>query len=308
MTEEKPKPVRDYAFWVKLATRASVSVALTLIVVKLWAWISTDASSMLASATDSMLDTLASLFTFFSVRYALQPADYEHRFGHGKAESLAALVQSALITGSAMLLLVHSAQQWYQGGTVAKPALGIYVSIFAIALTLALVLLQRLAIKHTQSKAIAADHLHFQSDLLLNSAVIVALGLSAYGWYWADSVFAILIAIYLAYGAIKIGWEAFQGLMDRELPEPDKEKIVAVLKATKGIHGWHDLRTRASGQMRFIQCHVELDDHLSLRAAHDIADGAEQKLRELFPETDVIIHMDPLSAVPAHPGTKSTTE
>lgn len=169
-------------------------------------------------------------------------------------------------------------------------------------------LLQRVAIRHTQSKAIAADHLHFQSDLLLNSAVIVALGLSAYGWYWADSLFAILIAIYLAYGAIRIGWEAFQGLMDRELPEPDKEKIVAVLKATEGIHGWHDLRTRASGQMRFIQCHVELDDHLSLRVAHEIADGAEQELRELFPETDVIIHMDPLSAVPARRETKPTSD
>ncbi|WP_335342633.1 cation diffusion facilitator family transporter [Pseudidiomarina terrestris] len=299
---------RDYGFWVKLATRASVSVALTLVIVKLWAWISTDASSMLASATDSMLDTLASLFTFFSVRYALQPADHEHRFGHGKAESLAALVQSALITGSALLLLVHSAQQWWQGESVSKPTLGIYVSIFAIALTLALVVLQRVAVKHTESKAIAADHLHFQSDLLLNSAVIVALGLSAYGWYWADSLFAILIAIYLAYGAIRIGWEAFQGLMDRELPEPDKDKIVAVLKSTKGIHGWHDLRTRASGPMRFIQCHVELDDDLSLREAHDIADGAERELHELFPETDVIIHMDPLSVVPARRRTSSTSD
>ncbi len=300
------RPERDYAFWVKTATRASVSVALTLIVVKLWAWVSTDASSMLASATDSLLDSLASLFTFFSVRYALQPADHEHRFGHGKAESLAALVQSALITGSALLLLIHSAQQWYQGGAVAKPTLGIYVSIFAIAVTLGLVLLQRVAIKHTQSKAIAADHLHFQSDLLLNTAVIVALGLSAYGFYWADSVFAILIAVYLAYGAIKIGWDAFQGLMDRELPDADKEKIVAVLAATKGIHGWHDLRTRASGPVRFIQCHVELDDHLSLHQAHDIADHAEQELRELFHETDVIIHMDPLSAVPDHPQTSES--
>lgn len=290
---------RDYGFWVKLATRASVSVAFTLIVVKLWAWIATDASSMLASATDSMLDGLASLFTFFSVRYALQPADREHRFGHGKAESLAALVQSALITGSAMLLLVHSAQQLWQGSVVQQADLGVYVSILAIALTLGLVLLQRVAIRNTDSKAIAADHLHFQSDLLLNSAVIVALLLSAYGWYWADSVFAILIAVYLAYGAIRIGWDAFQGLMDRELPDEDKAKIVDVLRTTKGIHGWHDLRTRASGPTRFIQCHVELQDELSLKKAHDIADGAEQRLRELFPDTDVIIHMDPLSAVPS---------
>lgn len=288
---------RDYGFWVKLATRASVTVAFTLIVVKLWAWIATDAASMLASATDSMLDGLASLFTFFSVRYALQPADHEHRFGHGKAESLAALVQSALITGSAMLLLVHSAQQLWQGSEVQQAGIGVYVSIFAIALTLGLVLLQRVAIRNTESKAIAADHLHFQSDLLLNSAVIVALLLSAYGWYWADSVFAIVIAVYLAYGAIRIGWDAFQGLMDRELPEEDKAKIVAVLRSTKGIHGWHDLRTRASGPTRFIQCHVELQDELSLKAAHDIADGAEERLRKLFPDTDVIIHMDPLSAV-----------
>ncbi|WP_411361070.1 cation diffusion facilitator family transporter [Pseudidiomarina sp. YC-516-91] len=299
---------QNYGYWVKIATRASVSVALTLIVVKLWAWLVTDASSMLASATDSMLDSLASLFTFFSVRYALQPADREHRFGHGKAESLAALVQSALITGSALLLLVHSGQQLWQGGSVSQPTLGIYVSVFAIAMTLALVMLQRVAIRHTDSKAIAADHLHFQSDLLLNSAVIVALLLSAYGWWWADSAFAILIAIYLAWGAIRIGWEAFQGLMDRELPLADKEKIVEVLVETPGIHGWHDLRTRASGPTRFIQCHVELEDELSLRKAHDIADGAEQKLRALFPDTDVIIHMDPLSAVPRPEQTNATSD
>ncbi|RUO72209.1 divalent metal cation transporter FieF [Pseudidiomarina sediminum] len=297
---------KDYAFWVKLATRASVTVAITLIAVKLWAWLATDAASLLASLTDSMLDGLASLFTFFSVRYALQPADREHRFGHGKAESLAALVQSALITGSALLLLVHSAQQLWQGSAPSQPTLGVYVSLFAIVATLGLVILQRQAIKHTDSKAIAADHLHFQSDLLLNSAVIAALLLSAYGWYWADSAFAILIACYLGYGAIRIGWEAFQGLMDRELPDDDKAKIIEVLKSTEGVHGWHDLRTRSSGPVRFIQCHVELQDELSLRAAHAIADKAEQRLRELFPDTDVIIHMDPLSEVPAHRETTPT--
>lgn len=299
---------KDYAFWVKLATRASVTVAITLIAVKLWAWLATDAASLLASLTDSMLDGLASLFTFFSVRYALQPADREHRFGHGKAESLAALVQSALITGSALLLLVHSAQQLWQGGAPSQPGLGVYVSLFAIAATLGLVVLQRQAIKHTDSKAIAADHLHFQSDLLLNSAVIAALLLSAYGWYWADSAFAILIALYLGYGAIRIGWDAFQGLMDRELPEEDKAKIIEVLKSTAGVHGWHDLRTRSSGPVRFIQCHVELQDELSLRTAHAIADQAERRLRELFPDTDVIIHMDPLSEVPAHRETTPTPE
>ncbi|MDX1526129.1 MAG: cation diffusion facilitator family transporter [Pseudidiomarina maritima] len=290
--------MRDYGFWVKLATRASVSVALLLIVVKAGAWLMTDSSSMLASLTDSMLDSLASLFTFFAVRYAIQPADNEHRFGHGKAESLAALVQSALITGSALLLFVHSIQQWVQGSPVQQHQIGIYVSLFAIVATLALVILQRIVVAKTQSKAIAADSLHFTSDLALNTAVIVALLFNAYGMGWADSVFAIGIAIFLAYGAVRIGWDAFQSLMDRELPEAEKQQILATIKAVPGVLGVHDLRTRAAGQVRFVQCHVELDDHLSIRQAHHIADTVERQVAALFPPTDVIVHMDPQSVVP----------
>jgi ferrous-iron efflux pump FieF len=289
----------NYAYWVKIATRASVSVAFILISVKVVAWLMTDSSSMLASLTDSLLDSLASLFTFFAVRYAVQPADNEHRFGHGKAESLAALVQSALITGSAMLLLIHSAQQWIQGTPVQQAEIGVYVSVFAIALTLGLVVLQRIAIKKTGSQAIAADALHFSSDLLLNSAVIVALILSAYGWLWADSVFAIIIAIFLAQGAVRIGWDAFQSLMDRELPEAEKQLIIDTIKGIQGVRGLHGLKTRSAGPTRFVQCHIELDDNLNLRQAHDIADKAELAVANLFDYTDVIIHMDPLSVVPA---------
>lgn len=293
---------RDYAFWVKLATRASVTVALLLILVKITAWLMTDSASMLASLTDSLLDSLASLFTFFAVRYAVQPADNEHRFGHGKAESLAALVQSALITGSALLLAIHSVQQWLQGTPVKQAEIGVYVSIFAIALTLALVILQRIVIKKTGSQAITADALHFSSDLLLNTAVIVALVLSAYGLLWADSVFAILIAIFLMQGAIRIGWSAFQDLMDRELPDDEKQLIVDTIKGIQGVHGIHGLKTRSAGPTRFVQCHIELDDHLNLRQAHDIADKAELAVANLFDFTDVIIHMDPLSAVNTEPG------
>lgn len=295
MTQPKQ---RDYAFWVKLATRASVSVAFILIAVKTAAWLLTDSASMLASLTDSMLDSLASLFTFFAVRYAIQPADNEHRFGHGKAEAMAAMVQSALITGSALLLAVHSVQQWIQGTPVQQAEIGVYVSLFAIALTLALVVLQRIAVKKTGSQAIAADALHFSSDLLLNSAVIVALILSSYGLLWADSVFAILIAVFLAQGAIRIGWEAFQSLMDRELPDAEKQQIVDTIKAVSGVRGLHGLKTRSAGPMRFVQCHIELDDFLNLRQAHDIADIAEKRVEALFDQTEVIIHMDPLSVVP----------
>lgn len=298
MSTSQQTKQENYAFWVKLATRASVTVAFVLITVKAVAWLMTDSASMMASLTDSMLDSLASLFTFFAVRYAIQPADNEHRFGHGKAESLAAMVQSALITGSAMLLVTHSVQQWIQGTPVRQAEIGVYVSLLAVALTLALVILQRIAIRKTGSQAIAADALHFSSDLLLNSAVIVALILSAYGMLWADSVFAILIAIFLAQGAIRIGWDAFQSLMDRELPDAEKQLVITTIKEVPGVRGLHGLRTRSAGPMRFVQAHIELDDHLNLRQAHDIADMVEVRVAGLFDHTDVIIHMDPLSVVP----------
>lgn len=290
-------PQRDYAAWVKLATRASVTVAMLLIVVKATAWLLTDSASMLASLTDSMLDGVASLFTFFAVRYAILPADEEHRFGHGKAESLAALVQSALITGSAMLLAVHSFQQFYSGSEVQRHAIGMYVSVFAIVVTLALVLLQRIVMRHTKSQAIAADALHFRSDILLNVSVLIAIYLTSQGIQWADSVFAMLIAAYLAFGAIRIGWEAFQSLMDRELPDSERLLIIDTLLNTPGIDGIHKLRTRSAGQTRFVQCHIELNDGLSLEQAHDITHEAEGRVEALFPETDVFLHMDPQSIV-----------
>ena len=290
-------PQRDYAAWVKLATRASVTVAFLLIVVKARAWLLTDSASMLASLTDSMLDGVASLFTFFAVRYAVLPADEEHRFGHGKAESLAALVQSALITGSAMLLAVHSFQQFYSGTEVQRHEIGMYVSVLASIVTLALVLLQRIVMRHTKSQAIAADALHFRSDILLNVSVLTAIYLTSRGIQWADSVFAMLIAAYLAFGAIRIGWIAFQSLMDRELPDSERLLIIDTLLNSPGIDGIHKLRTRSAGQTRFVQCHIELNDNLSLEQAHDIAHEAEGRVAALFPETDVFLHMDPQSIV-----------
>ncbi|RUO40321.1 cation diffusion facilitator family transporter [Idiomarina aquatica] len=283
----------QYSFWVKLASTASVLVAFTLIVMKLLAWLQTESASMLASMTDSILDSGASVFSFFAIRYALQPADEEHRFGHGKAESLAALAQSAFISGSSMLLIFHSVEQLIQGPQLPSIDLGIWVSVVAIALTLALITIQRMAIKHTDSQAVKADHLHYQSDILLNVAVIVALLLSGWGLLWADSVFAIGIAIYLIIGAIRIGSEAFNSLMDRELPESTQRQIVDIVTAVDGVLGIHGLRTREAGPTRFIQLHIELDNRLSLLKAHAISDVVEAELMKHFPYADIIVHMDP---------------
>jgi ferrous-iron efflux pump FieF len=284
---------KTYSFWVKLASTASVIVAFSLIAMKLFAWLQTESASMLASMTDSILDSGASVFSFFAIRYALQPADEEHRFGHGKAESLAALAQSAFIAGSSMLLVFHSIEQLIQGPRLPSVNTGIWVSGAAIALTLVLITIQRIAIKHTDSQAVKADHLHYQSDILLNIAVIIALLLSGWGLLWADSVFAIGIAAYLIIGAIKIGSQAFNSLMDRELPEQTQQQIITIAKSVDGVRGLHGLRTREAGPTRFIQLHIELDDRLSLLKAHAISDCVEAELMKHFPAADIIVHMDP---------------
>lgn len=283
----------NYAFWVRLASSASVIVAITLITLKLYAWFETESASMLASLTDSILDSGASIFSFFAIRYALQPADEEHRFGHGKAESLAALAQSAFIAGSSMLLVFHSIQQFMHGSTVPKVDYGIIVSVIAIVITFGLIVIQRMAIRRTQSQAVQADNLHYQSDILLNIAVIIALVISSYGWLWADSVFAIGIAGYLILGAVRIGWDAFQSLMDRELSEELQQQITQLTLSTPGVNGLHGLRTREAGPVRFIQLHIELDNDLSLLRAHAIADNVEAQLMQAFPGADIIVHMDP---------------
>jgi len=283
----------QYAFWVKLASASSVTTAALLIAMKLYAWFDTESASMLASLTDSLLDSGASIFSFFAIRYSLQPADDEHRFGHGKAESLAALAQSAFVAGSGMLLIFHSAQQWMDDSQLPNVETGIWVSVAAIVITMVLLVIQRIAIRVTDSQAVKADHLHYQSDILLNAAVLVALVLSQFGMHWADGVFAILIALYLIWGAIRIGTEAFNSLMDRELPENLQKKVVDTALAIDGVLGIHGLRTREAGSTRFIQLHIELDNHLSLLKAHAISDEVESALMKAFPSADIIVHMDP---------------
>ncbi|MGM0525987.1 MAG: cation diffusion facilitator family transporter [Pseudomonadota bacterium] len=283
----------NYSFWVKLASSASVIVAFSLIIMKLMAWLHSESASMLASLTDSILDSGASVFSFFAIRYALQPADEEHRFGHGKAESLAALAQSAFIAGSSMLLIFHSIEQLIQGPRLPRVDVGIWVSAIAIVFTIVLITIQRMAIRHTNSQAIRADNLHYQSDILLNVAVIIALLLSSWGFLWADSVFAIGIAVYLISGAISIGSEAFNSLMDRELSQETQLQIIEIAGSVEGVKGLHGLRTREAGPTRFIQLHIELDDKLSLLKAHAISDSVEAELMKNFPSADIIVHMDP---------------
>ena len=288
---------QHYSRWVTLASTAAVVTATLLILGKLIAWLMTDSSSLLASLTDSFMDVSASIINLLAIRYALVPADEEHRFGHGKAESLAGLIQSAFISGSALLLMMHGISSMLNQVPVVRLEAGIWVSAGSILLTLLLVSFQSLVIRKTNSVAIKADMLHYRSDLLLNAGVLVALVLAGQGWHWADGLFAILIGLFLVWGAAHIGYESVQALLDRQLPEEEQARIMALCCAVEGVHGVHDLRTRQSGPTRFVQLHLELDDQLPLVRAHQIADEAELAVRQAFERMDVIIHMDPISVL-----------
>ena len=286
-----------YSRLVTMAGLASTATAGILILAKLSAWLLTDSSSMLASLTDSLMDISASVINLLAIRYSLVPADDDHSFGHGKAESLASLAQAAFITGSALVLVMNGFSRLVSPQPMEHLGIGLWVTIGALALTLLLVTFQSYVVKRTDSQAIKADRLHYQSGLLLNSGVLVALALSWYGWLWADGLCAILLGIYILRSAMQIGYEATQTLLDRQLPDEERDEISRLTTSVSGVHGLHDMRTRQSGQLRFIQLHIELDDDLPLRRAHAIADEVEALLLKAFPASDVIIHMDPISFV-----------
>ncbi|MGR5159318.1 CDF family cation-efflux transporter FieF [Vibrio owensii] len=288
---------QQYARLVTMAAWTATIVAALLLIVKVITWWVTGSVSLLASLIDSMLDIAASVVNLIVVRYSLQPADREHTFGHGKAESLAALAQAMFISGSAVFLILNGIDRFFRPHELNAPELGVYVSLFAMVVTFGLVMFQKHVVRVTGSQAIAADSLHYQTDLYMNGAIMVALGLSYFGVTQADAVFAIGIGIFILYSAFKMVSEAIQTLLDRKLPDEELEQIRQECLKVEGVLGVHQLRTRMSGPTRFIQLHLELDDNLRLIEAHHIADKVEDNLLELFPEADVLIHQDPLSVV-----------
>ncbi|MGF1911592.1 CDF family cation-efflux transporter FieF [Vibrio kasasachensis] len=288
---------QDYGKLVTLAAWAATLVATFLLIIKLVAWWVTGSVSLLASLIDSVLDIAASVVNLVVIRFSLQPADKEHRFGHGKAESLAALAQAMFISGSAVFLILNGIERFFRPHELQSPELGVYVSFFAIVVTFALVRFQKSVVRKTGSQAIAADSLHYQTDLYMNAAIMVALGLSWVGIGQADAVFAVAIGIYILFSAFKMVSEAVQTLLDRELPEEELMEIKKICSQVEDVLGVHQLRTRMSGPVRFIQLHLELEDHLPLIEAHRISDQVEIRLLAAFPQADILIHQDPFSVV-----------
>ncbi|MGH6661588.1 MAG: cation diffusion facilitator family transporter [Rhodospirillales bacterium] len=287
-------PSEDAGPLMKLATYASVTVATVLIVTKAVAWVLTDSVSMLSTLIDSLLDVGASLVNLIAVRQALEPADREHRFGHGKAEALAGLAQAAFIGGSAMFLVVQAGERLINPRFVVNTEIGHGVMVLAIVLTIGLVVFQRYVVRKTGSIAITADSAHYQMDVLVNLSVIVSLLMvSEFGLVWADPAFAIAIAGYILWGAWQIGVASMNMLMDRELPDGDRQRIREIALAHPAVVGVHDLRTRSAGNQLFIQMHLEMNGDITLHDAHVISDQVEMSVMQVFPNAQVLIHEDP---------------
>jgi len=278
----------------KGATYASVAVALTLVILKFWAWQRTDAVSLLSSLADSLLDLIASGLIFFAVHYALTPADREHRFGHGKSEGLAGLAQSLLVAGSAVYVAVEAVTRLIEPEGLREPGTGVAVMIASILATLGLLTFQRFVAKRTGSIAIAADAAHYRADLAMNIGVILAVILTAYvSWSFADPLFGFAAAAYILHTVRKIAVQSMNILMDRELPDEDRERIARLAMDHPEVKGIHDLRTRSGGSTHFIQFHLELEPSLSLAEAHSITEAVERTVKERFVEAEVLIHADP---------------
>ncbi|MDP8994042.1 MAG: cation diffusion facilitator family transporter [Pseudomonadota bacterium] len=276
------------------AATASVATALFLLLLKMFAAMQTGSVAMLGSLADTGLDLIASLVTLFAVRFAAMPADPEHRFGHGKAEALAALFQVGIIAFSAFAIGWRGIARLLEGEATAHAEYGIGVSLLAIGVTLGLLAYQRFVIRRTGSVAIEADHVHYQSDLLLNLSVIAALVLDQYlGLTGADPLFGIAIALWLVFGAWRASIRAIDQLMDREWPEERRLRFLEVVARHPALKGIHDLRTRSSGSTDFVQFHIWVDPEMTVAAAHRVVEEVEHRIAEEFPGAEILIHLDP---------------
>lgn len=287
----------DYAKWVRRSGLLTLAIAILIVSLKLTAAVMTNAAAALASFMDSLLDVLVSLLNFAALRYALKPADDEHRFGHGKMEAVMALFQAAFLTGAAVLLFYQGVSRYFSPEPIAALNSGIWLTLLCTGLTIVLVLVQKWVIQKTGSLAVKADTAHYRSDILLNAAVILALFLVANSLLWADAVMAALIAVYLLWNAFQLAKESLKHLLDQELTSAQRQLIVDSLQSLPQVLAVDQLRTRQAGPKVFVQLRLVLPDDLSLMLAHEIVDAAEQRVAALFSDAEVIIHADPCSAV-----------
>jgi cation diffusion facilitator family transporter len=279
----------------RMASMVSLGVAFVLIGIKFWAWIATGSVAMLTSAIDALVDAAAALATFTGVRYAQLPPDPEHRWGYGKAEAVAALMQAVFLAGAALVLIVQSVQRLIRPEPLQEVGFGLRITVVSTLAAAGLVLMQSWVLRRTASTAIAADRAHYATDIAVNLAVLAALGVTLLtGWQRVDPAFALLISGYMLWNARGIAAEALRQIMDKELDTQDRERIKQAVLACQGATALHDLRTRDAGDRVFIEFHIEVDGSLPVAHGHAVADAAEKAAEALFPDgAEVTAHLEP---------------
>ena len=281
-----------------LNTRAiilSVSLSVVLVVLKFYAWNETGSVSVLTSLLDSGMDVLISALNLAAVIYAAKPADDQHSFGHSSIEDIVGLVQATFIAASGLLVIYESILHFVNPQPVKESALGIGIISISILFALVIVIYQTIISRRTGSVVLKAELLHYGSDLLLNGAVILSLVIASNAAYaYVDPLIGLAIATYILHGAWEIGSRSFNNLMDRELEEEMREALKQIIISHSGIRGFHDFKTRRSGSRIFVQCHIEIDASISFMDAHHITDGLEDKLLDILPQAEIILHQDPV--------------
>jgi ferrous-iron efflux pump FieF len=297
MTESKNKElsVKQRKLLLKTASFASLTVAIALVAVKVWGWFETGSVALLSSLADSILDVLASSVTFWAVRYSLSPADNEHRFGHGKSEGLAALLQSAIIAGSAIYVGYEALGRFLSPQQIRSPEIGLSVMFVAMAATILLVGFQRYVSRRTGSVAIKADAVHYQADVLVNLGVGLAIIITSWTrWTFVDPLVGLIIALFILNSALGIARRSLEILLDHEIPDAVRQNIRKISMDHPDVRGFHDLKTRFGGNHYIVQFHLELEPDISLLRSHEILDDVEDTIRDHYPDCEIIIHADPL--------------
>jgi cation diffusion facilitator family transporter len=278
----------------RMASIVALAVALALVVIKVWAWLATGSISLLTSAADGLVDVLASSVTFAGVRYAARPVDQGHRYGHGKAEAVAAFVQALLLAGAAVGLGIESGRRFFDPQPLNQTGFGIAVIVGSTLAAAGLVGMQTLVVRRTGSTAIAADRAHYVTDVAVNLTVLAALLLDHFlDWSRADATGAIVISLYMLWNARDMAAQALVQLLDRELSLPDRARIEAAVRGCDGVQAVHDIRTRNGGDRVFVEFHVEVEGSLTVNEGHTISDNAEKAVEQLFQSADVTAHLEP---------------
>ncbi len=280
---------------VRSASIASLLVASTLIVLKYYGWVTTNSVSLLGSLADSLIDFLASVFVFVAISYSILPADAKHRFGYGKSEGLAAFVQSLLIGISGIYVCFEAIKRLLNPSQINQPSTAIWIILVSIVLTLALVMYQKYVVKKSKSIAIESDRYHYLTDTYINLSVLFSIAIT--GWtrfVFIDALVGLLISGVILYTSVTLLKKSFKILLDQEIQSDDRDRIREIALDHPKVLGFHDLRTRDTGREYIIQFHLELDPNMSLLESHEITDEVTDNVLKLYPDSELIIHTDPL--------------